>query len=584
MKTRIYNARILSMEPDQPIFDGEIWIDGDMISYVGPEKDGGETIWDEQIDAQRNLIMPGFKNAHTHSAMTFLRSHADDMKLDEWLNTRVFPAEAKLTGEDVYWQTKLAVMEYLTSGITSVFDMYMFRADGARAMRECGFRNVFCESINNFGGTLEQVESDYHTYNQDEDRLISYQLGFHAEYTTSREMMEGLAALSEKYQIPVYVHCSETKKEVEDCRSRTGMSPVAYMDSLGLFRHGGGLFHGVHMDEEDFDIIKKRGLYVVTNPASNLKLASGIAPVKRYLDEGIPLAIGTDGPASNNCLDMFREMFLTTGLAKLRENDASAVDADRVLEMATAGGARAMGLKDCDTLEAGKRADLVMIDLHRPNMQPENNLSKNLVYSGSKENVKLTMVDGKILYENGEFFVGEDVEKIYEKANEIIGRIQADPLFMQFMGGEKQRIMTFELFGLPWKMKMDSYLPGICITDLKVVANFRSLPAWRYDLQGAVYQAGVLAVTGEQLPFYLAAATKERVVDLDIFQIPQLTLDRALDEIAAMLPHFVNVKNGLEPAKFCGRCDYCKSMKKAGIRDYNELVEQWEKRGREPAA
>ena len=180
MRTRIYNARVLSMEPDQPIFDGEIWIDGDTISYVGPEKDGGEAIWDEQIDAQRNLVMPGFKNAHTHSAMTFLRSHADDMKLDEWLNTRVFPAEAKLTGEDVYWQTKLAVMEYLTSGITSVFDMYMFRADGARAMRECGFRNVFCESINNFGGTLEQVESDYHTYNQDTDRLISYQLGFHA--------------------------------------------------------------------------------------------------------------------------------------------------------------------------------------------------------------------------------------------------------------------------------------------------------------------------------------------------------------------------------------------------------------------
>ena len=184
----------------------------------------------------------------------------------------------------------------------------------------------------------------------------------------------------------------------------------------------------------------------------------------------------------------------------------------------------------------------------------------------------------------GIFTRKNELKSEFKKANEIIGRIKPDPLFMQFMGGEKQRIMTFELFGVPWKMKMDSYLPGICITDLKVVANFRSLPAWRYDLQGAVYQAGVLAVTGEQLPFYLAAATKERVVDLDIFQIPQLTLDRALDEIAAMLPHFVNVKNGLEPAKFCGRCDYCKSMKKAGIRDYNELVEQWEKRGREPAA
>lgn len=423
MKTRIYNARILTMEPGRPIFDGEIQIIGDTISYVGEEKERGETIWDEQIDAQRNLIMPGFKNAHTHSAMTFLRSHADDMKLDEWLNTRVFPAEAQLTGEDVYWQTKLAVMEYLTSGVTSVFDMYMFRADGARAMRECGFRNVFCESINNFGGTLEQVEADYHTYNQDEDRLISYQLGFHAEYTTSRELMEGLAALSEKYKIPVYVHCSETKKEVEDCRARTGMTPVVYMDSLGLFRHGGGIFHGVHMDEEDFDIIKKRGLYVVTNPASNLKLASGIAPVKRYLDEGIPLAIGTDGPASNNCLDMFREMFLVTGLQKVVCDDPEVVPADQVLMMAAGNGARAMGLPECDSLASGKKADLIMIDLMQPNMQPLQNIEKNIVYSGSKQNIKMTMVGGKVLYRDGEFFIGSSPAQIYEKAAETTARI-----------------------------------------------------------------------------------------------------------------------------------------------------------------
>ena len=218
MNTRIYNARILTMEEGRGIFEGELWIEGDTITYAGPGKDYSGKEWDEQINAEGNLIMPGFKNAHTHSAMTFLRSHADDMKLDEWLNTRVFPAEAKLTDHDIYWLTKLAVMEYLTSGITAMFDMYMHRAAGARAARDTGFRNVFCESINNFGGTLEEVEADYHTYNQDKDRLITYQLGFHAEYTTSRELMEGIAALSEKYQAPVYVHCSETKKEVEECR------------------------------------------------------------------------------------------------------------------------------------------------------------------------------------------------------------------------------------------------------------------------------------------------------------------------------------------------------------------------------
>ena len=191
----------------------------------------------------------------------------------------------------------------------------------------------------------------------------------------------------------------------------------------------------------------------------------------------------------------------------------------------------------------------------------------------------------QFMEQNPEIFTRKnELKSEFKKANEIIGRIKEDPLFMQFMGGEKQRIMTFELFGTRWKMKMDSFLPGICITDLKVAANFRSLPAWRYDLQGAVYQAGVLAVTGEQLPFYLAVATKERVVDLDIFQIPQTTLDRALDEIAVMLPHYLDVKNGMEPPKFCGRCDYCKSIKKAGIRNYNELLEQWEKKGRGCAA
>ena len=426
MKTRIYNARILTMEENKGIFEGEVWIDGDTITYAGKAEENGaqsRNSWDQQIDAQKNLIMPGFKDAHTHSAMTFLRSHADDMKLDEWLNTRVFPAEAKLTPDDVYWLTKLAVMEYLTSGITSIFDMYMKRPAGAQAVKDCGFRNVFCESINDFGGTLEEVEADYHTYNTDPDRLVTYQLGFHAEYTTSREMMEGIARLAEKYQAPVYVHCSETKKEVEDCRTRTGMSPVAYMDSLGLFRFGGGLFHGVHMDDSDFDIIKKRGLYVVTNPASNLKLASGIAPVKRYLDMDIPVAIGTDGPASNNCLDMFREMFLVTGLQKVVCDDSEAVPAMDVLKMAIVTGAHAMGLSDCDTLQAGKKADLIMIDLNQPNMQPLQNIEKNIVYSGSKQNVKMTMIGGKVLYRDGNFHLDNTPEEIYRKSNESARRI-----------------------------------------------------------------------------------------------------------------------------------------------------------------
>ena len=435
MRTRIYNARILTMEEKRPVFKGEIYIDGGKIFRIKEAKTeksertekpalNEEEKWDEEIDAEGNLIMPGFKNAHTHSAMTFLRSYADDMKLQEWLFDKVFPAEAKLTSDDVYHLTKLAILEYLTSGITAAFDMYKLKQDSAKAAEELGFRMVFCGDINDFGGTLEEMEQDYFRYQCEETPLLSYQFGFHAEYTTSRNLMEGIAQLAGKYKKPVYVHCSETKREVEECREKTGMTPIAYMDSLGLFENGGGLFHGVHLDEADFDIMKKKKICVVTNPASNLKLASGIAPVKTYLEKGIPVAIGTDGPASNNCLDMFREMFLTTSLAKLKEKDASAVDANEVLKMATLGGARAMGLRNCDTLSRGKLADLIVIDLNQPNMQPINNITKNLVYSGSKQNVVLTMVNGNILYEKGEFNIGEEPEKIYETANKMLAKIK----------------------------------------------------------------------------------------------------------------------------------------------------------------
>lgn len=426
MNTRIINARILTMEKEKPIFRGEIQIKGSRITYIGESKEADKedkNQWDREIDAQGNLIMPGFKNAHAHSAMTFLRSHADDMKLDTWLNDFVFPAEAKLTGEDVYWLSRLAVLEYLTSGVTSAFDMYMYQEDTAKAMREDGFRMVLCGSINDYGGTIEEVENDYLRYNRDPEDLISYRMGFHAEYTTSRTLMEGLAALAEKYKQPMAVHCSETRKEVEECRKRTGMTPVAYMEFLGLFQYGGTCFHLVHLDDSDYEILKQREIIGVTNPASNLKLASGIAPVKRMLDCGIRLGIGTDGAASNNCLDMFREMFLVTGLQKVVCDDPEVVAALDVLRMATVNSAVAMGLEDCDVLAEGKKADLIMIDLQQPNMQPLHNIEKNLVFSGSKQNVKMTMIDGQVHYEDGRFYVGTEIGEIYEHANQITKRI-----------------------------------------------------------------------------------------------------------------------------------------------------------------
>ena len=431
MKLRFYNARILSMEEGTEITRGEVWTEDQRILYVGPsavkqeicEKLQREDIeFNREIDCTGDLLMPGFKNAHTHSGMTALRSYADELQLNEWLNEQIFPVEAKMTPEDIYELSKLAVLEYLTSGVTAVFDMYLTPESIARSFEDMGMRCVQVSALNNFSQSLELMEEMYQKLNQP-DSLNSYFLGFHAEYTCSRELLEQIAALAQKYQAPVFTHLAETEAEVEGCKERYGMTPLAFLDSIHMFDYGGGIYHGVHMTEEDLQIMKKRGLYIVTNPASNLKLASGIAPIADYLKLGIPVAIGTDGPASNNCLDMFREMFLVTGLAKVREGDASAVDAKEVLKMATINGAQAMGLKDCDVLAQGKYADIIRIDLKQPNMQPIHNICKNLVYSGSKTNVKMTMVNGKILYENGVFAEELQADRIYQTCEEITHRL-----------------------------------------------------------------------------------------------------------------------------------------------------------------
>lgn len=419
MKLRFYNAKILTMENEE-IVTGELCTDGGKISYVGKEVQSGD--FDREVDLNGNLIIPGFKDAHTHTAMTFLRSFADDLPLNDWLYNQVFPHEAKLTEEAIYVFTQLGNMEYLTSGITSSFDMYFKLPSFAKANTDMGFRTVICGSINDFGGTVEGCEEEYNTYNS-LDSLVSYQLGFHAEYTTKREILEGMAALSQKYKAPLFAHNSETKSEVEGCHERYGMTPTQLFDKLGMFEYGGGGFHCVWFDEKDMAIFREKNLWMVTNPASNLKLASGIAPICEMKRSGMKnFAIGTDGAASNNSLDMFKEMFLVAGLQKVKEYNAAACPAFDVLEMATKGGALAMGLKDCDVLAAGKCADFAVIDLNQPNMQPLHNIAKNLVYAGSKQNVKMTVIDGKILYEDGKFTT-VDANKIYEHANRLAREI-----------------------------------------------------------------------------------------------------------------------------------------------------------------
>jgi len=434
MRIRFYNARVLTMRDGEDIFEGEVWTQDDKIIFCGKksqvdeyykENPQSKLSFDREIDCKKNLLMPGFKNAHTHSAMTLLRSRADDLPLQDWLNEQIFPVEAKLTAEDIYYLTQLAILEYIEGGITSIFDMYLTPMSIADACRDAGMRCVQVGAVNNFSQSVELLEECYNTLNG-RDSYNSYILGFHAEYTCSKELLEKIAELAHKYKAPVFTHISETAKETAECKERYGLTPTQFLDSLHMFDYGGGGYHLVHTDEKDMEILKKRGMYVVTNPGSNTKLASGIAPINEYLKRGIPVALGTDGPASNNCLSMFREMFLATGLAKLRENDASCVDAMEVLKMATVNGAHAMGLNNCDMLSEGKTADIIMIDLRKPNMRPINNICKNIVYSGDPSNVKMTMIGGIIRYEDGNYNIGIGTDELYKKVEEIKARIDKE--------------------------------------------------------------------------------------------------------------------------------------------------------------
>ena len=415
MRIRFYNARILTMS-DNTILEGELWTADKKIEYIGQSKPSDKP-FDREIDCKGNLLMPGLKNAHTHSAMTFSRSLADDYSLHDWLYKAIFPREAKLTLEHIYWFTKLAYAEYLAGGITACFDMYPKRIESARAAVETGFRYVSVDDANDFGG-MDLLEENYNKFNS-YDPLVSYIYGFHAEYTTCEDNLKKVAALAHKYEAPVFAHISETQAEVEGCKERYGVTPAVLFDKLGIYDFGGGGFHCVWFTDEDREIFKKKGLWSVFNACSNLKLASGITPVYKFINEDIKIAIGTDGAGSNNSLSMFREMYLDTVLSNVLTDNAAAVDPFKILKAGTSGGALCMGLTDCDVLAPGKKADIIMIDMDKPSMQPENNVVRNIIYSADNSCVKMTMIDGKILYEDGKFTT-IDYEQTRKKCNELL--------------------------------------------------------------------------------------------------------------------------------------------------------------------
>ena len=406
--------------------EAEVWVDGDKIAFVGvpTAQQLDSAVFERQTDLGGDLIMPSLKNAHTHSAMTFLRSFADGLPLHEWLTQQIFPMEAKLDDERIYWFTKLAILEYLSSGCTAALDMYFYLDSYVSACTESGFRCIMCSADSGDANALTAIEDAYVKYNKPDRPFVKYIPGLHAEYTCSKELIEGIGALAKKYRTPTSAHNSETASEVAGCIERYGMTPTQLFESVGAYDFGGVQYHCVHLSQQDIDIFKRRGITAVHCPASNLKLASGIADIKAMSSAGINIALGTDGPASNNALDMFREMYLMSVLQNIKYNDAAAFDALDVLRAATVGGAKAMYLDDCDVIAEGKQADLIVIDLHKPNMQPLNNIPKNIVYSGGKSNVRLTMCAGKVLYENGEYHIGEQPEKIFAKVQSLVDEMK----------------------------------------------------------------------------------------------------------------------------------------------------------------
>ena len=419
MLTLFKNARILTMKSSD-VISGELAVKDNKIAYIGPRYEG--EVPDRVIDCEGNVLMPGLKNAHAHTAMVFARSCSDDLSLHDWLYTTIFPMEEKFEDGDIYHLTKLGILEYLTSGITAAFDMYFRVPEIVKASEEMGFRSVILATSSSEPVSL--LRERYCEINKP-DSLCKYFLGIHAEYTTSEERIKEVVGLSHELKAPIYLHIGETEAEVQGCVERHGLTPVKYLDSLGFFDYGGGGFHCNYFSDEEVDIFKKHNCYIVTCPCSNLKLASGIAPLNRYKNAGLTIAIGTDGAGSNNALDMFREMYLVSTLQKVTNKDPKVMDGFEVLKMATINGAHALGLNNSDVLEEGKYADIIMIDLKNPAMQPINNIPKNIVYSGSKDCVKMTMINGKILYFNHEFYVDQDVNEIIEKANEITRRLKA---------------------------------------------------------------------------------------------------------------------------------------------------------------
>ena len=397
----IENGLILPMDGFKRTIRGDIAITGDRISALGRGLKAKAAI---TIDASHMAVLPGLVNAHTHLSMTLLRGVADDMQLTEWLETQIWPIESNLTAEDCYAGALLGCLEMIKSGTTCFADQYFFMERVARAVEEAGLRGVLSHGIierddpakreSELKAGEELVKSQHGKANS---RILTM-FGPHAVYTCSPECLTRVKELANRYKVGIHIHLSESQEEVESIVKKYGRRPVEHLEALGFLGPEVLAAHCVWLTDDEIAILRRRGVKPVHNPVSNMKIACGISPVRKMLEAGIPVALGTDGAASNNSLDMFREMKSAALLGKAHDLDPTALPAWSVLEMATINGAKALGLeKEIGSLEVGKKADLVLVDLRKPHLTPLHNVASHLVYSAAGGDVDTVIVDGKIL-------------------------------------------------------------------------------------------------------------------------------------------------------------------------------------------
>ena len=397
-----------------------VLVKDDRIEYVGdtpPIENCGR-----EYDGWGKLLMSGFYNAHAHSPMTLMRGYGENMALQDWLTKKIFPFEDKLDSNAVYWGTMLAMAESLRYGIVSTSDMYYFCEDMAEAVAECGAKSNISRSITNIMGddpqtlvSMKENKEFYNKYHNTADGRIKVDMSLHGEYTSDPKTAQALADCARSAgDVIMHVHLSETKLEHEECKKRHGMTPAAYMEKMGLFDVPALAAHCVYAEDNDLDIFRSKGVTVATNPVSNKKLASGVCNAAKVIDKGVNLAIGTDSVASNNSLDFIEEMKTLAIGNKVFYQDPTLITPKEALKAATSGGAAAQGRSDCGILKEGNKADLIVLDISGPNMHPVHSLINNIVYSGSGRDIILTMVDGKVLYENGTYSAIDIEKTVYE--------------------------------------------------------------------------------------------------------------------------------------------------------------------------